>query len=135
MRILVDTNVIIDYLMAREPHFESAEKIFNSCQKGELEGFIAAHSVSNLFFILRKNFTIDERRELLKSICNLFSVVSIDEKKVKKALNNQGFADFEDCLQMECAKEANTDYIVTRNVDDFKNSEIEVIIPENLNFN
>ena len=48
------------------------------------------------------------------------------------ALNNQGFSDFEDCLQMECAKEVKADYIVTRNVDDFKNSEIKVMLPQDL---
>lgn len=132
MRILVDTNVIIDYLMVREPYYMAAEKIFNGCQTGEVTGYIAAHSISNLFYILRKNLTIEERRELLKSICSLFNVVSIDGKKIRLALNNQGFSDFEDCLQMECAKEVKADYIVTRNVDDFKNSEIKVMLPQDL---
>ncbi len=132
MRILVDTNVIIDYLMVREPYYGAAEKIFNGCRTGEMTGYIAAHSVSNLFFILRKNLTIDERRELLKGICCLFTVISIDGKKISSALNNQGFSDFEDCLQMECAKEANAEYIITRNIDDFKNSEIKAKLPQEL---
>lgn len=132
MRILVDTNVIIDYLMVREPYYTAAEKLFNNCQTGGMTGYIAAHSISNLFFILRKNFTISDRRELLGGICNLLTVVSIDEKKIKSALNNQEFSDFEDCLQMECAKEVNADYIVTRNIDDFRTSEIRVILPQEL---
>lgn len=132
MRILDDTNVIIDYLMVRDPYYGAADKIFNDCRTGEMEGYIAAHSVSNMFFILRKNFTIEERRELLEGICSLFTVVSIDEKKIRAALSNQGFSDFEDCLQMECAKEVGADYIVSRNIDDFKNSEIQAILPQGL---
>lgn len=132
MRILIDTNIIIDYLMFREPFYRSAETIFNNCEKGKMTGYIAAHSISNLFFILRKNFAADERREILKSICNLFTVVSIDEKKIKSALNNKEFSDFEDCLQMECAKEVSADFIVTRNVDDFRTSEIRAIMPQEL---
>ena len=55
-RILVDTNVLLDYLLTREPFYEDAEKIVLACVEGKVKGCIAAHSVPNMFFILRKDY-------------------------------------------------------------------------------
>lgn len=72
---------------------------------------------------------MNERRNILKDICKLFEVEGIDRTKVLQALNNEDFKDFEDCLQMECAKSFGADCIVSRNVADFSNSEVECISP------
>lgn len=130
LRVLVDTNVILDYICMREPYTETAKKIIEACQRRELVGCIAAHSVTNIFYILRKNFSVEERRLLLQDICRLFEVEGIDEYKLKSALKNENFEDFEDCLQMECAKGCHADYIVTRNIKDFGKSDIPCILPE-----
>lgn len=129
-RILVDTNILLDYLLCREPYANEAEKIVFACKTGKIIGCIAAHSVSNIFFILRKNFTIQERRRLLKSLCELFEVEAIDKAKIMNAIDDESFSDFEDCLQKECAIAFEADYIVTRNCADFKNSRIPCIEPE-----
>jgi len=130
LRILIDTNVFLDYLLCREPYDQSARNIIFACKQGKVLGCIAAHSISDMFFILRKTFSIEERRNLLQSLCELFEIESIDRVKVLKALKNEHFSDFEDCLQMECAVSFQADYIVTRNCDDFKNSEIPCIEPD-----
>lgn len=65
-------------------------------------------------------------------ICRLFAVEGIDLFKLKNALENEVFDDFEDCLQFECAKSFQADYIVTRNIDDFLNSSISCLTPEQL---
>lgn len=128
-RILVDTNVLLDYLLIREPFYEDAEKIVHACVEGTIKGCIAAHSISNMFFILRKDYNTKERREVLSSLCAIFDVEGIDKAKLLSALQNEDFSDFEDCLQMECAKAYNAEYIVTRNLSDYKTSEIQVILP------
>lgn len=130
LRILVDTNIILDYLLCREPYDKAARDIVLACKQGQVSGCIAAHSISNLFFILRKAFSIEERRSLLHSLCELFEVEGIDKAKILKALDNENFPDFEDCLQMECAKTFGADYIVTRNIVDFKDSKIPCMEPE-----
>ena len=127
LRILVDTNILLDYLLDREPHEKSARTILKACQQKKMEGCVAAHSITNIFYILRKNFSIEERRDILLDICKIFYVEGIDVKKLRYALANEDFLDFEDCLQMECAKSFHADYIVSRNLEDFKSSDIPCV--------
>ena len=129
-RILIDTNVLLDYLLTREPFYEDAEKIIISCVEGKAKGCIAAHSISNMFFILRKDYSIEERRMILFNLCSIFDVEGIDKAKLLIGLQNENFSDFEDCLQMECAKAYGAEYIVTRNVADYKSSEVKAILPK-----
>lgn len=129
-RILVDTNVLLDYLLTREPFYEDAEKIVLACVEGKVKGCIAAHSVPNMFFILRKDYSPEERREALLNLCRIFDIEGIDKAKLLSGLQNGDFSDFEDCLQMECAKAYGAEYIVTRNIDDYKTSEIKAILPK-----
>lgn len=128
-RILIDTNVLLDYLLEREPFFDDAKKVILSCVDGKVKGCIAAHSIPNMFFILRKDYSIKERREVLSNLCSIFDVEGIDKTKLLSGLSNEDFSDFEDCLQMECAKSYGADYIVTRNVADYSVSEVNAIEP------
>lgn len=129
-RILIDTNVLLDYILTREPFYEDAKRIVSICVDGKVKGCIAAHSISNMFFILRKDFNSEERRELLLNLCSIFDIEGIDKIKLIAGLQNEEFSDFEDCLQMECAKSYGAGYIVTRNIDDYKVSEIKAILPK-----
>ena len=129
-KILIDTNVLIDYLLERELFFEDAKKLILSCTNVETNGCTAAHSLSNMFFILRKDYDANERREVLLNLCKIFDVEGIDKAKLILGLQNENFSDFEDCLQMECAKAYEADYIVTRNVSDYATSEIKAILPK-----
>lgn len=129
-KILIDTNVLLDYILMREPYSEDAKKVILSCTDGDTKGCIAAHSISNMFFILRKDYTSKERRELPSAICKIFDVEGIDKAKLLEGLSNEEFTDFEDCLQMECAKAYGAEYIVTRNVADYKKSEVKAILPK-----
>ncbi|MCI8276271.1 MAG: PIN domain-containing protein [Lachnospiraceae bacterium] len=129
MTILVDTNIVLDVLMKREPYAELAQIIMTKCADREIIGYLAAHSIPNLFYILRKTYTIKERRRLIKNLCNVFRISDLNEKKILSAVENEEFSDFEDCLQEECAVEAMVDYIVTRNPDDYAKSRIKVVEP------
>lgn len=129
-RILIDTNVLLDYLLEREPFFEDAKKVILLCIDGKVKGCIAAHSISNMYFILRKDYNAKERREVLLNLCKIFDVEGIDKVKLISGLVNEDFTDFEDCLQMECAKSYQADYIVTRNVSDYFTSEVRAITPK-----
>jgi predicted nucleic acid-binding protein len=129
MRILVDTNIILDYILEREPYSKDAAVIFELCTENDIDGCIAAHSVPNLHFILRKYMTMEQRKVFLLRICKLFLVIGIDGDNLVSALENDDFSDYEDCLQAECAKDCNADYIVTRNAKDFGGSAVPVIEP------
>lgn len=128
-RILIDTNVLLDFVTCRKPYDEPAASILQACVDGKITGCVAAHSIPNMFYILRKDFTTDERRKILKNLCRILEVESIDREKILSALDNIMFQDFEDCLQNECSKSFKAEYIVTRNPDDFKNGDIPCIDP------
>ena len=128
MVILLDTNVILDFMLKREGFYDDAHKIMEMCAKNELQGYIAFHSVSIIWYLLRK---VDDtvKREHLKRICRIVQVCSATHKAVETALNKAHFEDFEDCLQDQCASAVGADYIITRNVADFSSSEINAISP------
>lgn len=130
MVILIDTNIIIDFFMKRQPYLEEAIKIISLCSESKVKGYLAAHTVSNLFYILRKEYSASQRREMLSALCNVFEISEINKKKILAALENETVADFEDCLQMECALEVSAEYIVTRNLGDYTNSKIAAIDPK-----
>ncbi len=120
MKVMIDTNIILDYLLNRKPFADTADKIVKACQQGKIDGCIAAHTIPNIFYILRKAYSLEERRIILKDICRIFDIESIDRSIINTALENGQFRDFEECLQMECAREGKAAYIVTRNIKDFK---------------
>ena len=130
MTILVDTNIILDLFLQREPYADEARIIMTKCAEREVIGYLAAHSIPNLFYILRKNYTQKERRGLIKNLCNIFRISDLNAEKIISAIENEEFADFEDCLQEECAVETVADYIVTRNPNDYKGSRVKVIEPD-----
>ena len=130
MRILIDTNVIMDYIANREPFAADAERIIELCIEKIVLGSISAHTITNLFYILRKELPLNERRDTLRKFCRIFMVVGIDSFKLENALKNDMFDDFEDCLQDECAKEFTANYIITRNIKDFENSSVKAIKPD-----
>lgn len=130
MTILVDTNVVLDLLLKREPYNIAAQTIITKCAEREVIGYLAAHSIPNLFYILRKNYTQKERRKFIKNLCDIFRISDLNEEKIISAIDNEDFTDFEDCLQEECAVEAMADYIVTRNPEDYKGSRVKVILPD-----
>ena len=83
----------------------------------QVQGYIAFHSLPNIFYILRKSHSETDRREMLKKLCFVLQVTGASHEKVCNAIERNDFSDFEDCLQDECAKEVSADYIITRNVE------------------
>ena len=130
MRILVDTNVLIDVVTMREPFLADSVKIFKLCQEKVVVGAIAAHSISNMSYILRKDFSRDKLREIFLNLFEVFRVEAVDFSKLLATVADDTFTDFEDCLQVQCAKSFRADYIITRNVKDFAASEIPAVTPE-----
>lgn len=128
--VLIDTNIIVDVFLHREPFVKDSKKVIGLCKTNEVRGFVAAHSITDAFYLLRKEYTLIERRRAMLDVCRILTVVSLDESKLVCALKNEYFADFEDCLQAECAISVNADYIITRNPNDFAHSLIPAITPQ-----
>lgn len=129
MLVLIDANVIVDILEKRAPFYKASNEVLSLCATGKINGCIALHSVSNIFYILRKHYSAENRRRLLLGILNFLQVANVDHENVRCALERSDFSDFEDCLQDACAVQNNADYIITRNIDDFSNSNISAVTP------
>ncbi|MBR0485530.1 MAG: PIN domain-containing protein [Oscillospiraceae bacterium] len=131
MKILIDTNVLLDYLSGREPFATDSTEVIRLCSTEQFDGYVAVHSILNLFFILRKSIPdANQRREKLTELSELFKLVSIDSDMIRHSLKNNDFKDFEDCVQAECAVKAGADCIITRNIKDFEKSPVKAISPE-----
>lgn len=129
MAVLIDTNVLLNYITNREDKYLSESiRIVELCASGKIDGYIAFHTLSTLWYVLRKK-NDKERRENLRDICMIFSVASASQTEILDAIEKDSFADFEDCLQDKCAKDVGADYIITVNEKDFTDSEIEAINP------
>ncbi len=132
MVILIDTNVALDFLTMRQPFYVDARKIISLCASEKVQGVIAFHSLPNIFYILRKNHSDTDRRKMLRKLCMVLRVVGASHERVCSAIERDDFPDFEDCLQDECAKEISADFIVTRNIEDFRSSKVKAITPQDL---
>jgi len=130
MVILIDTNIFLDYLVARQPFVGNAKSVLRLCFRQECKGYIAAHSITNIFYILRNDFSASKIKKMLIELCEYIEVVGIQKKQIIDALVNEDFDDLEDRLQVECAQTVNADYIVTRNIPDFSTSPVPAILPE-----
>lgn len=131
MRILIDTNIALTYLSGRDDPFSNdIDTIFRKCAEEEIEGTIALHSLSIIWYQTRK-LPEETRRDWIKQICELLTVSGTDNDSVLKAIENVDFKDFEDALQDCCAKTFNAEYTITANIKDYKGvSTIPALTPK-----
>lgn len=127
IKILVDTNVLVDFFVDNEPFSDYAKKILFLCHKGEIDGLVASTSLVQLFYLLENDLPVSERREMLRLLLKIFSVPSIDKQKIFDALSDSDFSDLRENLQLQSAASSNVDYIVTNNLDSYHNTEIRVM--------
>ncbi|MBR4984336.1 MAG: PIN domain-containing protein [Proteobacteria bacterium] len=86
--VLIDTNVILDFLLHREPFYNDANAIMTLCARRDVYGYVAFHSVSNLFYIMRKYIDEPRRRQLLKNLCNILTIAVANHAEVQKAIES-----------------------------------------------
>ncbi|MCL1909363.1 MAG: PIN domain-containing protein [Kiritimatiellaeota bacterium] len=129
MRILFDTNVILDIIEKRDEFAEASFRLFQMCEDGFVEGFVSTQSVADIFYILRKNYPATKRKELLRDVCAVLDVVDVVKLHVLSALSDDGFPDLEDGIISKCAEDNGINHIITRNKQDFAASRIPVATP------
>ncbi|VXD25231.1 type II toxin-antitoxin system VapC family toxin [Planktothrix paucivesiculata] len=131
MRVLIDTNVVLDFLQEREPFVDDAAKIFAKIDAGELEGFISAITITNIYYIIRKVSGKITAQDALAQIMTDLHICAVDREILEQAIA-LNFQDFEDAVQCACAIANEVDVIVTRDTSGFVNAEILVIAPGEL---
>lgn len=128
--ILIDTDVILDFFLDREPFSENAAKILSLCEKKKITGFVTPVIVSNVYYLLSQKGKQEKVIEKLKILFSLLEILIIDKNSIMVALNSD-FKDFEDALQNYAAVlNGEIDIIVTRNTKDYKKSELGIMNPE-----
>lgn len=131
MKVLIDTNIVLDLLLEREPFVETASDLFEQVERGSLKGYIAATSITNIFYIIRK---AEGREVALAAIHRLLTGLqfcSVNRQIVKTALS-LGLKDFEDGIQLACATLNQLDAVVTRNGKDFPDDNLSIYSPTEL---
>lgn len=129
-KVLIDTDVLMDFFFNRKPYAKYAAELMNLCAEKQVQGYITQVIISNVYYLLRKTAKHDIIVEKLKQLLTIISIIEIDENSVMNALNSE-FKDFEDALQNFSAIEnGEINIILTRNLKDFKKSELAILTPE-----
>lgn len=126
-RILIDTNIVIDLLAQRKDFYVEAAELFSLSDKKEISLSISSLTFANTNYVLSKQKSTKETREILRKFKVLVEILNLDDKIIELALSDDKFADFEDGLQYYSALENKIDLILSRNKKDFKGSKIPVL--------
>ena len=131
MKILIDTNVILDVLCDRTDFVESSSKIWKLCEVEKIDGYISALSIPNIVYILRKELTPEKTQQIIEQLFMIFHIADLKSSDIRKAANMKT-SDYEDAIQMVCAQRMKVDFIVTRNIKDFIESKVPAMKPDEL---
>ena len=129
MKVLVDTNVVIDVLLIQQPFYKDSSIIYKLSESKHINGILASVSITNAFYILRKRGkSQEEAYQELDKLTVLFKIAQTTETTITDAMALR-WKDFEDAVQFITAKENEVEYIITRNKADFKTSSIPCMTP------
>ena len=128
-RILFDTNVVLDVLLDRQPYVEASAAAWAAVETGIPEGMLAAHSVTTIHYLVRKEMGNIKARRIVSAILRVFGVAAVDGRVIQEALQLP-FSDFEDAVTAASARLAGCECIVTRDPKGFRGSPVRSLTPE-----
>jgi predicted nucleic acid-binding protein len=128
-RVLVDTDVVLDVATARAPFVTESKPVLALFERRRALGYVSAHSVTTMFYILRKLGDADRARAFLRDLLTILSVATEGHNDIVQALEAD-FSDFEDAVQHQCAQSNGCDAIVTRNIEQYRTASIAVYTPQ-----
>ncbi|MCP2729933.1 PIN domain-containing protein [Limnofasciculus baicalensis] len=131
MKVLLDTNIIVDVALERQPFVENSETVISLIEQGQIEGYISASSFGDLYYIIRKEKGKELAIEFLRTIVTVCQIATVDTAAINMALGSN-FRDFEDAIQYSTTVVNQLDAIVTRNPQDFPVTTPRIITPEQL---
>ncbi len=131
MRVLFDTNVILDVLLDRKPFSESASLLLSQVESSEIVGIICATTITTIYYLIRKSLNKKDAEECMDILLSLFEIAPVNRAVIETA-RKYDFSDFEDAVIYAAAIHSGAECIVTRNLKDFKSSKLPVFSPEEL---
>ncbi len=129
--ILFDLNIILDVLQERAEFYELSARSLAAAETGRVQGWLAAHSLTTLFYLVAKDQSPDQARVTITSLLQFLKIAPVDQVTIEQALTLP-YPDFEDAVQMAAALRVRANYLVTRNVKDFQPAPLKVLQPAEL---
>lgn len=126
-----DLNIILDVLQNREPFYDGSAQLLAFAETGKIQGFIAPHSLTTLFYLISKDQSAAKARATITNLLQFLSVAKVDQSTIEQAMS-LSYRDFEDAVQMIAAVQCKADYFITRNPKDFQPPMLTVIQPSEL---
>lgn len=132
MRLMIDTNILLDVLIHRDEFYDNSKAVLNLCEDRTIQGFASASAITDIFYITRKALgNVEDTYKVINSILNIVRILTVTNDDVLDAFQIKA-KDFEDCLMATCAKSNKCDGIVTRNKKDFLTFGVTLYSPEEL---
>ena len=129
--VLFDLNIILDVLQERIEFYEFSARLLARAETGVIQGWLAAYSVTTLFYLIAKDKSPEHARVTITSLLQFLKIAPVDQSTIEQALNLP-YQDFEDAVQMIAALRIRADYLLTRNVRDYQPAPLAVITPAEL---
>ena len=131
LKVLIDLNLVLDVLQKRESFYNTSARVLACAETGLIEGLVAAHTVTTLFYLIAKDQSADQARVILTNLLQFLSLAKVEQTTIEQALNLP-YQDFEDAVQMMAAVQAEAQYLVPRNIKDYKSGPLPVLQPAEL---
>ena len=128
MKVLIDTNIILDVLCKRSGFYEDSARVWKFCEIKKIFGVVSALSVPNIVYIMRKELDTHKTKIILNKLSLIFTIEDLKTGDLRKAAE-MNFSDYEDAVQSACASRIKADYIITRNIRDFAGSKVAALMP------
>ncbi len=127
-RVLVDINILLDVFQRREPFYEKSAGLLALIETGQIQGYIAAHGITTLFYLIQKDKSPAEARATITNLLQFIKIAPLDQSTIEQALNLD-YRDYEDAVQMIAAVQCKADCLITRNVKDYQPVLLPVLQP------
>jgi predicted nucleic acid-binding protein len=126
--VLIDLNILLDVLQKREPFHEISAALLASVETRKVKGYVAAHSITTLFYLIKKDRSAAEARVTITNLLQFIKIAPVDQSTIEQALNLD-YGDYEDAVQMISAVQCKADCLITRNVKDYQPALLSVLQP------
>ena len=126
--VLIDIHMLMEVLQKREPFYETSAGLLAAVETGRIHGYVAAHSLTTLFYMIQKVRSSADARATITNLLQFIHIAPVDQSTIEQALNLEA-RDFEDAVQMVSAVQCKADFLITRNVKDYQPALLPVLAP------
>ncbi len=129
MKLLIDANILLDVLQEKEPHYHDSALIWKLCETEQVKGYVSTLTFANMVYVMRKELIPERIEETLRALNLIFEFTDLTTADIVRAAEMK-WDDFEDAIQSAMAERIHTDYIITRNIRDFRKSRVMALTPK-----